>query len=475
MFDSIDYYANPINLNTISHIEAAIESSKYAREKLTHATQVNSKEGVLTYSMQYAPKDGLYMEFGVYKGATLRIIASNTSSRVYGFDSFFGMPEEWNEWEQGALNLNGAVPDAPENATIVKGLFQDSLPTFLQQNNRNVSFIHIDCDLYSSTKFILDTLVDNIVPGTVIVFDEYLNHPNWKLDEYKAFQDFITKYHIEYNYLAYNPTKRSVSIQITSINQKHTFGFVYSATGLKFKQEAMLSIKSLRKQMPTTPIAIFLDNAEDFDTTLVDYYFILPEPEYGFGDKIPAMMMSPFKHNIFLDTDTYILHDLSELFALSNIFDFAATHAPIRNCKIHGEEFTGDKTCFPEYNTGVIVYQKNRATMDIFKQWQSDYNLFCKEKKIHPHDQQSIRTILSTSIIKQYVLPEEYNFRIIENVPVFARHTVKIVHGRPPVDREAVTWYDKFGNTLNKETVPRVFYYPDNIILQNLDKRLIVE
>ena len=71
------------------------------------------------------------------------------------------------------------------------------LPKFILNNDKDASFIHIDCDLYASTKTILDNLDKKIKPGTVILFDEYFNYPSWKKHEFKAWQEFcLNKNHI---------------------------------------------------------------------------------------------------------------------------------------------------------------------------------------------------------------------------------------------------------------------------------------
>jgi len=63
-------------------------------------------------------------------------------------------------------------------------------------------FIHIDCDLYSSTKFILNTVKEYINPGCVIVFDELVNYPGFDGDtgELKAFYEFITENNVKYEW-----------------------------------------------------------------------------------------------------------------------------------------------------------------------------------------------------------------------------------------------------------------------------------
>ena len=78
-----------------------------------------------------------------------------------------------------------------------------------------MAFIHIDCDLYSSTKTIFELLGERICPGTVILFDEYFNFHNWQKHEYKAFQEFVKEHNVTYEYLGY--ARQQVSLKILSI------------------------------------------------------------------------------------------------------------------------------------------------------------------------------------------------------------------------------------------------------------------
>jgi hypothetical protein len=43
----------------------------------------------------YVKNEGLWLEFGVCSGRTINLISTNTKNKVYGFDSFFGLPENW--------------------------------------------------------------------------------------------------------------------------------------------------------------------------------------------------------------------------------------------------------------------------------------------------------------------------------------------------------------------------------------------
>ena len=152
-------------------------------------------------------EDTLWLEFGVYNGETINYISRFTRNRVYGFDSFEGLPETWRDgFEKGVFTLNGTLPAVNENVVLVKGLFQDTLSTFLSSENKKVSFVHIDCDLYSSTKHVLDNLICFMDEECIVVFDELVNYPGFDGDngELKAFYEFVTEHDIRFEWIGMN-------------------------------------------------------------------------------------------------------------------------------------------------------------------------------------------------------------------------------------------------------------------------------
>jgi len=149
----------------------------------------------------------LWLEFGVASGKTVNYISKFTEETVHGFDSFLGLPETWREgYEQGKFNLHGNLPKVNPNVSLIKGLFQDTLPVFLTEQSKKISFIHIDCDLYSSTKYILNEVKPYLEEGCVIVFDELVNYPGFdgETGELKAFYEFITENNVNYEWIGMN-------------------------------------------------------------------------------------------------------------------------------------------------------------------------------------------------------------------------------------------------------------------------------
>jgi len=141
---------------------------------------------------------GLYCEFGVGDGITIRQLAELRPDRIFhGFDSFFGLPEDGgrNEWKKGSFTRNGVPPLVPPNVQLHIGMFAETIPPFLKEHPEPIAFLHIDCDLYSSTKTVLTLMAPRIQPGTLIQFDEYLltnsgDEPWEPLAEAKAFWEF---------------------------------------------------------------------------------------------------------------------------------------------------------------------------------------------------------------------------------------------------------------------------------------------
>ena len=163
---------------------------------------------------------GLYCEFGVFKGASINFIASKTQSPVHGFDSFAGLPEKWWRVPKEGFQLEG-LPPVRENVVLHKGWFDETLPRFREEYPEPIAFLHLDADLYSSTKTVLDFLGDQIQAGTIIQFDEYFKYPQWRDHEFKAFQEFVSERTVRFEYLSYCdsglPHPEPVAVRIVSI------------------------------------------------------------------------------------------------------------------------------------------------------------------------------------------------------------------------------------------------------------------
>jgi len=195
---------------------ALADTVDYIQQHMAEVDSVESYLEVLTLGLkQVGNQEGLYLEFGVFSGHTINHIAGQVDKPVYGFDSFEGLPERWRDsLEAGHFKVN-ALPEVRQNVTLVKGWFDKTLPEFLQTHPGDVAFLHVDCDLYSSTRTIFAGLAPRIKPGTVIVFDEYFSYPGWREGEFKAFHEFIVRAGLKFEYLNYNRKGEQVCLRIT--------------------------------------------------------------------------------------------------------------------------------------------------------------------------------------------------------------------------------------------------------------------
>ena len=200
------------NLLVDLQIEAKKDTLDYIRKTMIDAPYFEKHPKLVKYAVGEAGKPGLYLEFGVGRGKSIRWIGAETDRAVYGFDSFDGIPEYWNGNPIGAFSQK-KLPKVPGNVKFQVGLFDETLPGFLKEHSEPVSFLHVDCDLYSSTVTIFAALGSRLQEGAVVLFDEYYNFPRWQEHEYRAFQEFVAAMGIEYEYIAWSATGQQVAVR----------------------------------------------------------------------------------------------------------------------------------------------------------------------------------------------------------------------------------------------------------------------
>ena len=176
-------------------------------------------------SFSFKEGNGEIMEFGTYLGYSSALIArfmsqlDMTQNHLHLFDSFTGLPDIDNPidlthyevskgtWNEGAMmdltmeviyankkllisatDLFGQSIEniifreliemiSPTQLSIVKGYYEDTIDKYFSdiQKDAKLIFANIDCDLYSSSKFVLDKLIeyDLVQDGCVFAFDDY--------------------------------------------------------------------------------------------------------------------------------------------------------------------------------------------------------------------------------------------------------------------------------------------------------------
>jgi hypothetical protein len=110
---------------------------------------------------------------------------------------------------------------AKRKVKLIPGWFNQTIVPWMNANPGVVSFLHIDCDLYSSTIDILNLLNDRIVPGTVIVFDEmypwndFDQYDLWQQGEFQALGEWINNHQRTFRTL-YRSEHQQCSIEVIS-------------------------------------------------------------------------------------------------------------------------------------------------------------------------------------------------------------------------------------------------------------------
>ena len=205
------------DIDSARQFRAAQESAEFVDQRMTMAKSYVDKFALLKAAVSQIEVQGLCCEFGVYRGETINFIASLIAREVHGFDSFAGLPEDWRQGHEKGTFAVGALPRVRQNVRLHEGWFEDSLPAFCQQYPGPVAFLHLDADLYSSTRTVFDLLGDRIVPGTVIAFDEFFNYPGWREGEYRAFDEFCHERRAEVRYLGFVGRDEQAVVKISGI------------------------------------------------------------------------------------------------------------------------------------------------------------------------------------------------------------------------------------------------------------------
>jgi len=207
------------NLELVARQIAAEQSVEYMLTHMRNTPNYASDWDLHAAMIQQIPfelRPGVYAEFGVATGRTINHIADMVRNNyIHGFDSFGGLPETWHYLIPRGYFMRESAPPVRDNVRLHIGLFSETLPDFCQSiGNQPLALLHVDCDLYSSTVEILTALANNIVPGTIIIFDEYLNYPGWQQDEFRAWQEHCQQYNRKYEYIGRVNSHQQVSVRV---------------------------------------------------------------------------------------------------------------------------------------------------------------------------------------------------------------------------------------------------------------------
>lgn len=197
--------------------EATRSSARFAQEVMPRVATFPFPQATLEHALSLAPAEGMALEFGVFSGHTLKVIAAARDDiEVYGFDSFEGLPEDWRSGFPANTFGVDKLPEVP-GAELVVGWFDATLPGFLAEHPGPVAFLHLDADLYSSTVTVLDHVGPRLQPGSIVVFDEYFNYPGWEQHEHRAWQEYVERTGTTFEYEGYTSNNEQLVVRVTAV------------------------------------------------------------------------------------------------------------------------------------------------------------------------------------------------------------------------------------------------------------------
>ncbi len=207
------------------HTELSAERPRVTVASLVRLLELNPSieiRGLPVHVMHRAAQQiawpGVVIEAGVFHGRSINLLAGlRPDLSIHGFDSFQGLPTRWSSQEDaGAYSTGGKMPQVADNVRLHPGWFKDTLPPFAAQLDAPVALLHIDCDVYQSTREVLDALAHWLVPGTLVLFDELMGYPGHERHELLAWNEFLNRRGLACEYLCCTPFAREVLTRIVA-------------------------------------------------------------------------------------------------------------------------------------------------------------------------------------------------------------------------------------------------------------------
>jgi hypothetical protein len=193
-----------------------------------------------------------------------------------------------------------------------------------------------------------------------------------------------------------------------------SFGVVYIAFGAPYLSMALTSLVSLMASNPTIPVCI-VTNVRKYPTD-IPWWNMVRDPHWIFIDeptsknrdiKTHVYNYSPFKKTLYLDCDTLVLSDISQLSFFLDHFDVLLRHIDSAAAP-DAKKLLFDRTVrFSEtahFNGGVIGFRKGASVEQFFDCWRARYRGLGYRR-----DQPSLVEALYYSDVRLLPLPAKWN------------------------------------------------------------------
>jgi lipopolysaccharide biosynthesis glycosyltransferase len=184
-------------------------------------------------------------------------------------------------------------------------------------------------------------------------------------------------------------------------------GVVYIAFGDRYVEEVLFSASTLRA-VSDLHVTLFTDRkiSSPYLDSVVEI-----EPGHK-RPKVDHLPRTPYDLTLYLDSDTKIERDVTDMFAILDRFDLAAVQDHSRKSSRWSTvipEYDAIPYGFPEYNSGVVLFRNSPKLDGFFKLWQETFHRY--RATTHGQDQASFRIALWQSELQIHTLPVEYNVR----------------------------------------------------------------
>lgn len=212
------------------------------------------------------------------------------------------------------------------------------------------------------------------------------------------------------------------------------YGIVLVAFGKDaYYKQAKLCIKSIKQNSPGINITVFTDcnNTEEFFKLADNITKINKNTGKWLIPKFDAILNSPYKNTLYLDTDTYVVQDISHIFDILKKYDVAMSHGHLRIYRLNPMKnkpyFSNIPKSFTTIQGGVLLSRNDKRTNNFWNNAKQNYIKY--DFSNNDDDQAFIRKELwENDEIKLCILPTEYNLfqkhQLIDN----SVYTPYIIH-----------------------------------------------
>ena len=199
---------------------------KFIQQYLQNAQELFSDGDILKYIKESTCIDGFIIHIGVYQARAINFVATlNPNKKIYGFDSFKGLSENWRvhpqTWIPGTKYANNNFPLLIQKNVVIYNDWTNSIiEKFKNEKLKDapISFLYLNCYTYQMTKDMLNNFYKNFRDGTIIGFSAFYNYA-WHADIFrthqnKAFLEFIAEKNLKYEFIAYNYYDMQLAVKI---------------------------------------------------------------------------------------------------------------------------------------------------------------------------------------------------------------------------------------------------------------------